>query len=662
MILQELRLHNFCIYRGRHQFDLTPVVDKGRYRPIVLFGGMNGGGKTTLLDAVQLIFYGKRGTCSKRGDSSYEDFLKSCINNAVPQQDGASVGLSFAYASEGREQVYDVDRSWSISSSGTLRERVVILRDGEPDPWMSDNWPHIVDDLIPFGVAQLCFFDAEKVRFLAEQENCSEALGNAIKSLLGLDLAERLMADAALLEGRIARRIQKSAQFTRVEELEVAWRHAKEQAECFRQQKAGLAPELERAALEEKKVEADFARVGGRHWENHARLMQEKAEITRGISLAEEHLIAVAGGVLPLALCSHAIQVVIQQANSERSTAEAIAMLQLLEERDRSILQLLEENAASAKLQRALDQFLREDRSIRGLQKTKVFWLEFPDIALRRTDELLQHSLPELRAEVLRSVHARLNLQKDLDRVERSLAAVPKDDAIREVTDQLRATCVATAALKQKMKNLEDELRAAETRVEECAEELSRLRHKCVDEQIQNDANARICSLTQRTQGAMKEFLRRATERKMDRLSEKVTECFRYLLHKERFVSRVVIDPSCFRISLFDEAGEILPKDRLSEGEKQIFAISVLWGLSQCSARPLPAIIDTPMGRLDSAHRSQMVGRYFPHASHQVIILSTDTEIERGYFEQLENSIARAYHLRYDDVGKQTSVHQGYFW
>ena len=123
-----------------------------------------------------------------------------------------------------------------------------------------------------------------------------------------------------------------------------------------------------------------------------------------------------------------------------------------------------------------------------------------------------------------------------------------------------------------------------------------------------------------------------------------------------------MIDPTDFSITLVDQSGAVLPKERLSEGEKQIFAISVLWGLSQASARPLPAIIYTPMGRLDSEHRKQLVERYFPHASHQVIILSTDTEIEVNYFEQLQPSVARAYHLNYDEAGRMTNVEEGYFW
>ena len=100
----------------------------------------------------------------------------------------------------------------------------------------------------------------------------------------------------------------------------------------------------------------------------------------------------------------------------------------------------------------------------------------------------------------------------------------------------------------------------------------------------------------------------------------------------------------------------------MSEGEKQIFAVSVLWGLSRAAARPLPAIIDTPMARLDAKHRDKLVERYFPHASHQVIVLSTDTEIERRYFHDLQTSIARAYHLNYDEKHKCTVAEEGYFW
>ena len=145
-------------------------------------------------------------------------------------------------------------------------------------------------------------------------------------------------------------------------------------------------------------------------------------------------------------------------------------------------------------------------------------------------------------------------------------------------------------------------------------------------------------------------------------VAEGVTESFRFLLRKQTLVQRVVIAPDTFAIRLYDDTGRAVPKDRLSEGEEQIFAVSVLWGLSRAAARPLPAIIDTPMARMDAKHRDKLVERYFPHASHQVIVLSTDTEIEQQYFENLQPHIARTYHLNYDDKNKQTVAEEGYFF
>ena len=68
------------------------------------------------------------------------------------------------------------------------------------------------------------------------------------------------------------------------------------------------------------------------------------------------------------------------------------------------------------------------------------------------------------------------------------------------------------------------------------------------------------------------------------------------------------------------------------------------------------------MARLNVGHRNQLVELYFPQASHQVIILSTDTEIERDYFQQLQPHIARAYHLNYDEANRCTVASEGYFW
>ena len=112
-----------------------------------------------------------------------------------------------------------MSRAWSVAWD-RARERVRVSKDGEPDSWLSENWNQLVEERIPLGISQLCFFDAEKIRFLAEDETSMQARGDAIKSLPGLDLAERLVADAAVLEGRIAKRAVAPVELADVRKLE----------------------------------------------------------------------------------------------------------------------------------------------------------------------------------------------------------------------------------------------------------------------------------------------------------------------------------------------------------------------------------------------------------------------------------------------------------
>ena len=108
--------------------------------------------------------------------------------------------------------------------------------------------------------------------------------------------------------------------------------------------------------------------------------------------------------------------------------------------------------------------------------------------------------------------------------------------------------------------------------------------------------------------------------------------------------------------------GTEIDKDELSAGEKQIYAISILEALAHTSGRHLPIIIDTPLGRLDSVHRTKLINNYFPTASHQVIILSTDTEVDENFYSDLSPSISHAFKLDYDAKDGSTHVKEGYFW
>lgn len=92
-----------------------------------------------------------------------------------------------------------------------------------------------------------------------------------------------------------------------------------------------------------------------------------------------------------------------------------------------------------------------------------------------------------------------------------------------------------------------------------------------------------------------------------------------------------------------------------------MLAVALLWGLARAARQPLPVVIDTPLGRLDSSHRGNLIERYFPYVSHQVLLLSTDTEITSEACKQLAPYIGRSYRLEFDRTKAATTVHPGYF-
>ncbi len=99
--------------------------------------------------------------------------------------------------------------------------------------------------------------------------------------------------------------------------------------------------------------------------------------------------------------------------------------------------------------------------------------------------------------------------------------------------------------------------------------------------------------------------------------------------------------------------------ERLSAGERQLLAVSILWAMGRASGRPLPVAVDTPLGRLDGIHRRQLVERYFPHAAGQVLLLSTDEEVDADLYAVLEPFVGRAYRLHHDEL-RGTRIEEGY--
>lgn len=662
MILRELRLKNFGLFRGVQRFELSPTGRNGTGKPIVLFGGMNGGGKTTIFDGLQLALYGSRARCSKRSGRNYEDFLRDSINNGIPPETGAGVALSFSIATNGVPSEYEVRRDWQVVE-GKVKESVVVHRDGFPDYSITRQWSQLIEELLPLEISQLFFFDAEKIRALAEDASSSETLGAAIKTLLGLDIVERLVADTAVLQARLAKQAGSTEERAGIEELERSQATLREEIGRQQTQRASLENDRLRAESELHAAEEAFSLAGGRHVEERKTRKERLGECERIIEELEAQLVTLAATDLPLLLVPDLLDVAAEQDKREQAAAATNIVRDVLAERDEAVLARLGVTPdLPKKYLRVIAEVLAADREARGGASESDQRLRLTESGRSHLLHLRERRLGELREDGTRLVDRFVAAVQEKEDLARLLAATPEDTDIGAVIERLKEANQAFARLNEQAAQLDEQIDARRAELGVVERRLQEHLETQMKQGFNREDLARMTDRAAKTRTTMQEFLRRATERKIDRLSETITEAFRFLLRKRTLVERILIDPTTFAVTLYDNAGTALPRHRLSEGEKQIFAISMLWGLARSSSRPLPAVIDTPMARLDATHRQHLVERYFPKASHQVVILSTDTEVDRTYYDLLRPNLARAYQLAYDEKERVTVGREGYFW
>lgn len=659
MIFDEIVLHNFGVYRGRHVVQLAPPSPR---KPVILIGGLNGGGKTTFLDAIHLGLYGKRARCSNRGALPYDEYLRRSINRDVDPSDGAAVEVQFRQRSEGEEHVYRIHRSWSAGTNGA-NERVEVVRDGVYDRVLTDAWPEVIEEFIPVSMSNLFFFDGEKIEEFADLENSTRLLSTAVNSLLGLDLVDRLATDLGVLEGRHRHALKNDLERRQIEEAEAELGRLESLRQDVVARRAGKQNEVDRLEKCLREIDSRYTNEGGRLYEGRQGIHKERSTAERRLRQVEEDLRELAAGAAPLLLVEEFLAAADRQARVESAAQQASTLNQVLIDRDARLLEKARSYSAPPAVITRLDRFLSADRGERAATARAETYLHLEAEGRETLSRLVEFPLlSETRKQIFRLVRESDEIKSQLVDLDRKIAGIPAEEALKPIIEELHATKAALDREKMQLAALDLELeRATRERDQKRAVWVTQA-EKTLEKRLEQDDVERIVSHSQAVQRTLKRFRVAVVERHVSRIEQLVLDSFRQLLRKKSLISGLKIDPQRFSLELIGNDGSVISPDRLSAGERQLLAVSMLWGLARASGRPLPAVIDTPLGRLDAAHRINLIERYFPFASHQVLLLSTDEEIDERYYETLKPWIGHTYNLEFDDARGVTEIRSGYFW
>ncbi|MEH1959576.1 MAG: DNA sulfur modification protein DndD [Nostoc sp.] len=665
MIFIELVLQNFGLYCGKQVINFDPKTDDKNSRPIILLGGMNGGGKTTLMDAIRLALYGQRAQCSTRGNLSYGDFLTQCVNTKTDPVEKTRIELVFEHIENNKPIKYRIVRTWEKNPKDG-KDHLGILDIRQNDEWLDTGlvniWDEYIENLLPLGISNLFLFDGEQVKELAEQEIPPPIVVEAIRGLFGLELADRLAVDLDILVNRKRKEFADTKDLANLEEIEKRLTQQQQDYQENEQNLENLKNQLEELEVKQQEAFDKFISEGGKIAAERNQLeLQQKAK-TAEVEQVRQLMCELAADVLPLALIPNLLTQVQTQGEKEFRHRQIQISKDLLIERDQRLLSWLSQVEIALTEVEKIQSFLVEDVDnlyTKSLQM-EAPWLLADDETLSQLDNLIYH-LQNSQLSAKEKLAIIKNKEEEIITLERQVqtAAAPED--YTKLRQALEAAQNQVVEAKANYETIRRRLADLESIISKSKRELS----DYTVENIKYKNNEHIITSAAKVQETLKIFREKLTLRKLNKLEEEVKNCFLYLLHKSDLVHRIAIDTNTFGLSLYDFNGKPVPKHRLSAGEKQLLAIAFLWGLAKVSGHRLPVAIDTPLGRLDSSHRSNLVERYFPSASHQVILLSTDTEIGKKEVETLRENeaIAREYLLKYDSTTRQTRVLENqYFW
>lgn len=684
MYLRHIVLQDWKAYvNGRFEFPAP-----SSRRNVILIGAKNGYGKTSLFEAIVLGLFGRdglpliaRAPFSGAGEEqlqiSYNEFLSGALYRNALREGRTSMSVELAFDDE-EDGPTILRRVWHFSTTGQHKpqdEEIRIYAGKQERPVVpppnEDRFDYlrayIAHRFLPHYLATFFLFDGEQVQVLAKRDMSAQVrLG--IEGLLGIPVLRELAQDlrnyannrrgsVGGTSDRTLQRIQGELQILEVthEEVKRKQESSASELDTLKAQRDSLTRELSgygggsQALLQERYEELN----------RHKRALEELWDKVHEM-MAERLALALVGAPLRERAIEHLRQEEVREAWEAGRTQGEQGMQRFISALDHSITSILPP--------------LSDDQRLGLVERVRTTWnsLWYPPPEgcadsykhpyLRGGDrsQTRDHLIKvgHLSTEEVNARLGKINQHEvDKRRLDAEIAHLqgvgPQVEAkmteLRTVTDRIDRLNTEAGGFKREFDGLTGQIGSKR-------QELARLAES-------RDAAApavRRAARADKVASMIDAIIGEAVPGEISTVAAAMTEAYRAMAHKT-IVRRVEIDADC-SVRLLSANGRDIRDMALSAGEQQVFAQALIAAVAKVSARDFPIVVDTPLARLDDAHRAGVL-RHFTDRMGQVILLSTDTEVVNSYYNVIKSRVLREFHIVHEhdgDIGR-SYPEQGYF-
>lgn len=660
MIIKRIKIKNYKTYLSL-DLDLSVRPDQ----PIILIGGMNGGGKTTLFEAICGALYGLK----IQNKAHFQELLN---NGALGKVEPTIVlELSFEGMVLGRKQQYLLRRTYKLNPANKPVENVLLNMDGTPFSYGTATPPQqralneqqvnkIIKANLPQELSKYFLFDAMQSSELLKENVFAQIIKDNIQNVMGFNkylqlknAAEHQQQDWA------ARRLE-------------AQKEAEEYNGLCEQRNQLVTLLEENTKLQDDKykylvsiqAEYDAAKEGAKDSAETARKIQDleasvkdtqesskryNAQLKQVVETLEINVFfpKLAQGI------TNEVNDIIRQKEALKQEREGVLSLEQMREVTTKILGYLKS--------KCLCPDSVEDDDV-------VAYLKSQQEALQRKDDYA--FLDESEFDALKNLlganavnefialnDSRYDLEKRLENYDnqQSQIALLRRSMVSGNTEIIKAYEEASRELEILKKEADDRKMSIE--------KLERKIHQ-FDVQIQQEPDVKYDMLVK-----LKPFFEDVADTLLKRKKEKIEEDMKEQLNKllisyKGCIAKVELSDSMenFTIRLYHKAGNEISLNQLNAASKQIFIQVLLKVLRNLGDYNPPVMIDTVMGVLDEESRDVLMEEYFPGLAEQTILLCTTSEIRKDKdYMKLEPFLSRSYTLVRDVENQSTHVEEGYF-